>query len=105
MTRYKKECVLSKVAQSHFEVMLAEVLYADIQVTFHKINTKNSRKDPKEYILVTLVWNSMSSYCGIFWTFQFLDLSWTLIQAATTHMQKQWPQSTVKIQSHSDMAL
>lgn len=37
MTRYKKECVLSKVAQSHFEVMLAEVLYADIQVTFHKI--------------------------------------------------------------------
>lgn len=55
MTSYKKECVLSKVAQSHFEVMLAEVLYADIQVTFHKINTKNSRKDPKEYILVTLV--------------------------------------------------
>lgn len=43
------------VKGSHFEVMLAEVLYADIQVTFHKINTKNSRKDPKEYILVTLV--------------------------------------------------
>lgn len=35
--------------------MLAEVLYADIQVTFHKINTKNSQKDSKEYILVTLV--------------------------------------------------